>query len=65
MNAANITLTKHPDVKLWVVAGGNDSSAIGAVRALEGQKVPLENAISVGINGTEAVAEFEKPEQPP
>ncbi|GAK61075.1 monosaccharide-transporting ATPase [Candidatus Vecturithrix granuli] len=62
MNAANITLTKHPDVKLWVVAGGNDSSAIGAVRALEGQKVPLENAIAVGINGTEAVAEFEKPE---
>ncbi len=47
MNAANITLTKHPDVKLWVVAGGNDSSAIGAVRALEGQKVPLENAIAV------------------
>jgi L-arabinose transport system substrate-binding protein len=61
MNAANITLTKHPDIKLWVVAGGNDSSAIGAVRALEGQKVAVENAISVGINGTEAVAEFQKP----
>lgn len=61
MNAANITIPKHPEIKQWVVAGGNDSSAIGAVRALEGQKVALENAISVGINGTEAVAEFEKP----
>ncbi len=62
MNAANITLTKHPDVKKWVVTGGNDSSAIGAVRALEGQGVSIDDAISVGINGTEAVAEFEKPE---
>jgi L-arabinose transport system substrate-binding protein len=62
MNAANITIPKHPEIKQWVVAGGNDSSAIGAVRALEGQKVPLENAISVGINGTEAVAEFQKPQ---
>ena len=59
-NAANITITKQPDVKLWVVAGGNDSSVLGAVRALEGQKFPIENAIGIGINGTEAVAEFQK-----
>lgn len=61
-NAANITLTKKPEIKLWIVAGGNDSSAIGAVRALEGQKFGVDAAIAVGINGTEAVAEFEKPE---
>ena len=62
MNAANVTIPKHPEIKQWVVAGGNDSSAIGAVRALEGQKVGVKDAISVGINGTEAVAEFKKPE---
>ncbi len=61
-NAANITLTKKAEIKLWVIAGGNDSSAIGAVRALEGQKFSVDSAIAVGINGTEAVAEFEKPE---
>jgi L-arabinose transport system substrate-binding protein len=61
-NAANITITKHPDIKLWLVAGGNDNSVLGAVRALEGQKFGVDNAIGVGINGTEAVAEFQKPE---
>jgi len=62
MNAANIMLTKQPDIKKWVVAGGNDNSVIGAVRALEGQGVAVADAIAVGINGSEAVAEFEKPE---
>ncbi len=62
-NAANIMITKQPDVKLWVVAGGNDSSVIGAIRALEGQGFTAENAIGVGINGSNfAINEFEKPE---
>lgn len=60
-NAANIMLTKQPDVKMWVVAGGNDSSVIGAIRALEGQNISADNAIGVGINGSNfAVNEFEK-----
>ena len=62
-NAANIMLTKQPDVKMWVVAGGNDSSVIGAVRAMEGQGIGADTAIGVGINGSNfATNEFEKPE---
>lgn len=59
-NAANTTITKHPDINLWVVAGGNDNSVLGAVRALEGNGFGVNKAIGVGINGTEAVTEFQK-----
>lgn len=60
-NAANISITKHPDIKKWIVAGGNDSSVIGAVRALEGQGFGADSVIGVGINGSNfAINEFEK-----
>ncbi|PKN35287.1 MAG: sugar ABC transporter substrate-binding protein [Deltaproteobacteria bacterium HGW-Deltaproteobacteria-19] len=59
-NAANITITKHPDITLWIVVGGNDNSVLGAIRALEGHRFRADSAIGVGINGTEAVAEFQK-----
>ncbi len=62
-NAANITITKNPDVKYWIVAGGNDSSVIGAVRALEGQGFDAGEVVGVGINGSNfAINEFEKTE---
>ena len=35
-DAANIVIAKSPQVKQWVVFGLNDASALGAVRALEG-----------------------------
>jgi L-arabinose transport system substrate-binding protein len=59
-NAASITITKHPNISLWFVAGGNDNSVLGAIRALEGHGFGADKAIGVGINGTEAVAEFQK-----
>jgi len=59
-NAAHITITKHPDIERWVVAGGNDNSVLGAIRALEGQQFGPDKVIGVGINGTEAVSEFQK-----
>lgn len=62
-NAANISITKHQEIKYWIVAGGNDSSVIGAVRALEGQGFGADKVIGVGINGSNfAINEFEKDE---
>jgi L-arabinose transport system substrate-binding protein len=63
-NAANFALTKHANIDKWIVAGGNDSSVIGAIRALEGQGFGAENVIGMGINGSNFVVnEFEKDEE--
>ena len=45
----NILLTKHPDVKYWLVAGMNDTATLGAVRALEGIGFTQDNSIGIGI----------------
>lgn len=60
MDAANTLLTRHPTIKYWLVCGNNDNAVLGAVRALEGRGVPPENAIAVGINGTDCIGELEK-----
>ncbi|MCD8139142.1 MAG: arabinose ABC transporter substrate-binding protein [Planctomycetaceae bacterium] len=60
LDAANTLLTRHPTVKKWIVAGGNDSCVLGAIRALEGRGVKVEDAIGVGINGTDCIPELEK-----
>lgn len=60
LDAANILLTQHPEVKYWLVAGMNDTAVIGAVRAMEGAHFTPDNCIGCGINGTEAVEEFKK-----
>ncbi len=61
-DATNIILTKYPNMKHWLVAGGNDNSVLGGVRAIEGSGFKAEDIIGVGINGTDIVAEFEKTE---
>ncbi len=61
LDAANVVLTRHPNVKYWLVAGPNDNSVLGAVRALEGNGHPAENAIAIGINGTDCLDELAKP----
>lgn len=60
MDAANTLLTRHPNIKYWLVCGNNDNAVLGAVRALEGRGIPAENAIAVGINGTDCIGELEK-----
>ena len=60
LDAANTLLTRHPEVKYWIVGGPNDNSVLGAVRALEGRGIPVDNAIAVGINGTDCISELEK-----
>ncbi|MBS1722157.1 MAG: arabinose ABC transporter substrate-binding protein [Armatimonadetes bacterium] len=60
LDAANILLTQHPEVKYWLVGGMNDTAVIGAVRAMEQRGFTPETCIGNGINGTEAVEEFKK-----
>jgi len=59
-DAANNLLTQQPDVKHWLVCGSNDNAVLGAVRALEGRGVAVENAVAIGINGTDCIVELEK-----
>lgn len=59
-DAVNTLLTQHPEVKHWLFFGMNDSAVVGAVRAAEGRQFTADNVIGIGINGTDAIPEFEK-----
>jgi L-arabinose transport system substrate-binding protein len=62
-NTANITITKHPEIKYWLIGGLNDEAAMGGVRALEGNGFSATNICAVGIGGSgTATAEFAKKE---
>lgn len=61
-DAVNILLTQHPEVKHWLFFGMNDSAVMGAVRAAEGRQIAAADMIGIGINGTDAITELEKPE---
>ncbi len=60
MDAANIMLTQHPDVKNWLVCSTNDNGVLGAIRAMEGRGLDKDHVIGVGINGTNAKDEFRR-----
>jgi L-arabinose transport system substrate-binding protein len=62
LDAANICLTQHPDVKHWLLCGINDAGVLGAVRATEGRGLTPDNVIGIGINGIDALSEFRKTE---
>ncbi len=59
-DAVNVLLTQQTAVKHWLVCGGNDSSVLGAVRALEGRGFAADSCVGVGINGTDCISELEK-----
>lgn len=62
-NAANITITKNPEIKHWMVGGLNDEAAMGGTRALEGNGFAVNDIVAVGIGGSgTATVEFEKDE---
>jgi L-arabinose transport system substrate-binding protein len=61
LDAANITLIQHSDIKKWVAFSSNDDGVLGVVRATEGRNIAAENVIGVGINGTSGVDDFKKP----
>jgi L-arabinose transport system substrate-binding protein len=60
-DAANALLVRAGDVKRWLVLGPADNFVLGAVRALESRGIGPNEAIAVGINGTDCIVEFEKP----
>jgi L-arabinose transport system substrate-binding protein len=63
LNAMQIVLTKHPDVKHWLVFSMNDEGVLGSVRALEGRGFNAETVCGIGIGGSSCFAELggEKP----
>jgi len=48
--------------KNWVVAGMNDNTVLGGIRATEKHGYPADNIICIGINGVDAVNELSKPD---
>ena len=60
MDAANIILTQHPELKSWLVCGMNDEAVLGAVRAMEGRGLSAPSVIGIGIGGEVARVEFER-----
>lgn len=61
MDAAEIVLTQHPNVKHWLVFSTNDEGVLGAVRALEGRGFGADKVAGIGIGGSTAFEEFAKP----
>jgi L-arabinose transport system substrate-binding protein len=61
-DATNVLLTQHPEIKHWLVAAMNDNGTLGAVRALEGRQFTADNVVGIGINGTDCINEFQKPQ---
>ncbi|MGO4700761.1 arabinose ABC transporter substrate-binding protein [Dyella sp. 2RAB6] len=60
-NAASPVLTRHANIKRWVIYALNEETVLGGVRATEQLRIPAANVIGVGINGAgEAFAEFQK-----
>lgn len=59
-DATNVLLTRQGYVRNWLVAGMNDNTVIGAVRALEGRGFMADRVIGIGINGTDALVEFQR-----
>ncbi len=59
-DAANVLLTRHPEVKHWLVCALNDTGVLGAVRATEGRGLAADNVIGIGINGTDCIDELRK-----
>lgn len=59
--AANVVLGQHSDVKHWLVFSSNDEGVMGAVRAMENRGFTANDVIGVGIGGSTAKADFDKP----
>lgn len=59
--AADPVLTRHADLRHWIVVGMNDEAVLGGVRSAEGLGLKADTVIGVGIGGSgSAVAEFGK-----
>ncbi|MBE7559809.1 arabinose ABC transporter substrate-binding protein [bacterium] len=61
-DAAHVLLTQHPEVKRWIAVSINDEGVLGAVRAMENRGFNADTIIGVGIGGSSALPEFQKPQ---
>ncbi|MBN2062098.1 MAG: substrate-binding domain-containing protein [Deltaproteobacteria bacterium] len=60
-NAARSAITKHPEIKHWLIFGINDETVLGGVRAAENLGFGVDDAVAVGIGGqATALTEFSK-----
>jgi L-arabinose transport system substrate-binding protein len=48
-DAMNAVMTQHPDITNWLIAGVNDGSVAGAVRATEARGIAPDHVAGVGI----------------
>jgi L-arabinose transport system substrate-binding protein len=60
LDAANVVLTQHSDVKRWLVFSVNDEGVLGAIRALEGRGFGADTVLGIGIGAGTGFTEFEK-----
>jgi len=60
MEGASVTLTQHPEVKRWLVYGGNEESVIGAIRAMENRGFDGTTIIGIGLGAGIGINEFKK-----
>jgi L-arabinose transport system substrate-binding protein len=60
VDAGNIVLTQHPEIKKWVAYSSNDDGVLGFVRATEQKGIAAENVIGIGINGTSGKDDLKK-----
>jgi len=61
MEGAQVVLTQHPEVKRWLVYGGNEESVIGAIRAMENKGLDGTTIIGIGLGAGIGISEFKKP----
>jgi L-arabinose transport system substrate-binding protein len=60
-NAAQVVLTKHPNIGKWLIFGINDETVLGGVRATENRGLTDDDVVAVGIGGQKtAIVEFRK-----
>ncbi len=61
-DAALVLLTQHPEVKRWAAVSINDEGVMGAVRAMENRGFTADTVIGIGIGGSSALSEFQRPQ---
>ncbi len=59
-DAMNALLTQHAEAKNVLIAGVNDDSVVGAVRATENRGLSAEHVVAVGIGVDSSLSEFQQ-----
>jgi L-arabinose transport system substrate-binding protein len=59
-DAMNAALTRHSEVKNWLIAGINDDTVVGGLNAAENRGFSAEQVIAVGIGGDAGIPQFQQ-----